>query len=348
MKTLERIRSVVAGREVDRLPVQPMLMMIAARERGTPFVDYVRDGRILADAQVRIADKYGIDCLLTCSDPAREVIDIAGDESVSWQESGPAIMDEVAALTDKRRLGTFRVPDPLGGGRMHDRIIGIETMRRTAGPDMSIVGWVEGPLALGAELRGLGNLMVDFYDDPAFVTDLMGYCADVALGYWEPQVEAGADTIGMSDAAASIIGPDLYEQFVLPAQMRVVLAIKERRPDVIVRLHMCGQTGPLLVRMRDLPVDIYELDFPVDLPNARRALGEDRVILGNVSTVGVLLDGSPEEVYEAAGAAHRAAGRYHIVGGGCELSPNTPPENLRALVAYARDHRPDDCQGLTP
>ena len=345
MNSVERVRAVIAGEPVDRLPIQPMLMMFAARHIGRTYLDYVRDPMVLAEAQVAIAADYGIDCLLTCSDPARELIDIAGDASVSWEDSGPAIKDDEAALVDKRRLATFRVPHPMAPGRMLERIRSIEALRRAAGPGMSIVGWVEGPMALGAELRGINNLMLDFYDDPAFVTDLMNFCADVAISYWEPQVEAGADTIGMSDAAASIIGPRLYEQFVFPAQMRVLTAIKARRPEVIIRSHMCGQTGPLLHRMRELPADIYELDFPVDLVEARRILGPDRVILGNVSTVGVLLTGTPEDVYEAAGIAHRAAGSRHIVGGGCEMAPATPPENLRSLVDYARNHRPGDAPG---
>jgi MtaA/CmuA family methyltransferase len=342
VNSIERIRAVIAGRPVDRLPVEPMLMMFAAKHINRTYLDYVRDPMVLAAGQVETADAYGIDCLLTCSDPARELIDIAGDASVSWEDSGPAIKEDAAALIDTRRLATFRVPDPLAPGRMRERIRSIETLRRAAGPGMSIVGWVEGPIALGAELRGISRLMEDFYDDPAFVTDLMNFCADVAIAYWEPQVEAGADTIGMSDAAASLIGPRLYEQFVWPAQMRVLTAIKARRPEVVIRSHMCGQTGPLLHRMRELPVDIYELDYPVDLVGARRILGPDRVILGNVSTVGVLLTGTPEEVYESASRCHRAAGTRHIVGSGCEVAPATPPENLRTLVEYARDHRPGD------
>ena len=67
-----------------------------------------------------------------------------------------------------------------------------------------------------------------------------------------------------------------------------------------------------------------------------------RQILGNVNTVEVMLTGSPEEVYEAAAECHRIGGPNHVVGTGCEVAPETPPENLHALVAYARDHAPAD------
>jgi len=341
MHSVDRIRAVLDGKPVDRLPVQPMIMMFAAKHAGQEYVDYARDGRKLAEAQLKLAADYGIDCLLAGSDAAREVFDIAGPDSIEWMDTGPTINEDRPALADKRRLARLETPDPLSGGRMTDQIKSIEIMREFAGQGASVVGWVEGPLALAQELRGLSNLMLDFQDDPDFVTDLVTFAAEVAVRNWEPQVEAGADTIGMSDAAASIIGPVLYEKFVLPAQLRVVNAIRGTRPEVVIRLHMCGRTDPLLPAMRRLPVDIFELDFRTDLVRAREVLGDDRTILGNVSTVGVMLSGTPEEVYEAAAACHRACGRHFIVGTGCEMSPDTPNDNLRALVAYAREHGAD-------
>jgi hypothetical protein len=173
-----------------------------------------------------------------------------------------------------RNEGTWMVastPDPLAPGRMRERVRSIELMRTAAGPGASIVGWVEGPLALGAEMRGLSALMMDVYEDPGFVGDLLAFTSAVGMAYWLPQVEAGADTIGMSDAAASMMSVQHYEAFVFPAQRRVVEDIKARRPDVIVRIHMCGATDHLLPVMRRLPADVFELDFPVD-PGARSTL----------------------------------------------------------------------------
>jgi MtaA/CmuA family methyltransferase len=306
-------------------------------------MEYTRDGRKLAAAQLKVAADFEIDCLLTCSDPAREVIDLDGEGSVDWfVDQGPAINEDRAALADKSKLKTFRVPDPLGGGRMHDRIQAIEFMRREVGQEKSIVGWIEGPLALGQELRGLNRVMVDFIDDPPFVADLLDFTADVAMRYADAQIQAGADTIGMSDAAASLMGPKYYGQFLQPRQRRVLRHIKDRHPHVLTRLHMCGQTNALIAPMRGLPADIYELDFPVDLPKARATLGANRIISGNVSTITDLLAGTPQKVYAAAQRCHRVSGQFHIVNSGCEVSPLTPPENLRALVQYAKDHQPGD------
>jgi uroporphyrinogen-III decarboxylase len=217
MRALERVQNVVAGKPVDRLPAQPMIMMLAAKHLGVSFLDYTRAGGLMAAGQLKIAEDFDIDCLLTCSDPAREVIDIAGEDSIEWLlDQGPVINEEKAALADPARLRQFRVPDPMGGGRMHDRIKAIEIMRRGVGDEKSVVGWVEGPLALGAELRGLSRIMTDFLDEPGFVEDLLDFTSEVALCYAEAQIQAGADTIGMSDAAASMMGPKYYAQFLHP------------------------------------------------------------------------------------------------------------------------------------
>ena len=347
MRSLERVRNTIAGKPVDHLPAQPVIMMFAAKHAGFPYIEYTKDGRKMAQAQLKLMEDFSIDCLLTCSDPAREVIDIAGEGSIEWYEDqGPAIKEERAALVEKTRLKEFKVPDPWSEGRMHDRIIAIEIMRREAGPEESIVGWVEGPLALAAELRGVQRIMTDFLDDPGFVKDLMAFTAEVAIRYAEAQIAAGADTIGMSDAAACMIGPYYYGEFLHPYQHRVFESIKQRHPEVITRQHMCGNTDPLISQTRTLPVDISELDFPANLREGRRILGPEQVILGNVSTITDLLHGTPEQVYEAARKCHEICGRYHVVGSGCEVSPATPPDNLRALLQYAVDHKPEEYEGV--
>ncbi len=341
MRSLDRVRAVIAGRPVDHLPAQPMVMMFAARHAGIPYIDYTRDGRKLAEAQLKVVRDFGVECVLMCSDPAREVIDIAGEDSVKWfEDQGPAIREERAALADKARLRQFTVPDPHREGRMLDRIRSIEICLEELGGETSIVGWVEGPLALAQELRGLNRIMTDVVDDPSFVRDLMDFTSEVAIVYATAQIEAGADTIGMSDAAASMIGPRHYSSLLLPWQRRVLQSIRDNHPQVILRQHMCGNVARLIPQMATLPVDIYELDFPTDLTEARAGLGPNRVILGNVSTITDLLEGSPERVEAAARYCHEICGPYHIVGAGCEVSPLTPPENLRAMIRFANQQQP--------
>ncbi len=101
---------------------------------------------------------------------------------------------------------------------------------------------------------------------------------------------------------------------------------------------MCGDTTLLLPLMARLPADIIELDFPVDLAEARRKLNPNHIISGNVSTVTVLLHGTPEDVYDSSASCFAKVGPKYIAGSGCEISPLSPLENVKAIVDFASTH----------
>ena len=70
-------------------------------------------------------------------------------------------------------------------------------------------------------------------------------------------------------------------------------------------------------------------------------MGPDQILLGNINPVKVLRDGDPATVTQAIAECHQQAGARYIVGAGCEVTRDTPLENLRALAAYAHTHRPE-------
>lgn len=339
MTPMERVRNTVAGRDVDHLSAQPILTTFAARYAGVPYIEYTRNYRKLVDSQLKVAEDFGIDCLITRSDSAREIIDMAGQDSIDWTEDqGPLLNPQRAVLLIPGKLRELRVPDPFGGGRMHDRIKAIELLRAKAGPDQSVVGWVGGPFSLAAGLRGLDRLTNDLKQSPSFANDLLDFTAEVAVRFADAQLRSGADTLGIGDSAAAGISAELYEQFIFPREKRIVEAIKWRHTTALVRLHICGQIEALLTKMGQLPVDIYDIESTVDIGKARAWLGQGRVILGNVSPM-ELAQATPKKIYESVRKCHKACGRYYIVGAGCEVLPQTPPDNLKALIRYAQEHQ---------
>jgi uroporphyrinogen-III decarboxylase len=60
--------------------------------------------------------------------------------------------------------------------------------------------------------------------------------------------------------------------------------------------------------------------------------------LGNIHPVQVLRDGTPSLIAEALAECHRQAGPAYIVGAGCEVPRDTSPENLNAMLEFARAH----------
>jgi MtaA/CmuA family methyltransferase len=217
---------------------------------------------------------------------------------------------------------------------MQDRILGVERLRRRAASDKFVEGWVEGPCAEGADLRGINRLMTDFSDDPAFVEDLFEFVTAIAIRFAQAQIEAGADIIGIGDAAASLLGPRIYQRFVLPYEKRLVEAIHAAGGRV--RLHICGNTRRILAGAAELQCDFADVDFPVAMAEARQLMGPDQVIAGNLNPIRDVRDGTPKTIFEQLRNCREQAGANYIVAAGCEIARGTPPANVLALSEFAR------------
>jgi MtaA/CmuA family methyltransferase len=211
---------------------------------------------------------------------------------------------------------------------MSDRLAAIIGLREQVGDEVPIMGWVEGALAEAAVLRGVGTLMTDVYDRPNFVKDLLDVCVEVEIAFARAQIEAGADIVGLGDAVASQISPVMYREYALPYERRIVRAIHEM--GGLARLHICGDTTQILEDMVVTEADIIDIDWMVDMATACRAFGGGPSVCGNFDPVQVMLEGTPEDVYEATRQCMAAGGDRSISAAGCEIPRATPHENLRA------------------
>lgn len=331
----ERVLAALRRQAVDHRPLMPITMMFAAATAGVRYRDYVSDRRVLAEAQLLTAAKYGFDYVSVISDPAREASDLGA--VIEWfDDQPPAIVERQALLEDKSALARLHLPDPYAAGRMRDRIGGVALLAARAGSGLIVEGWVEGPCAMAADLRGVNALMLDFHDDPGFVVELFEFVVAMELVFARAQVEAGATLIGIGDAAASLAGPRIYERFVFPYEARLVRGIQSM--GVPVRLHICGNTRKILKGMAETGADMIDIDYPVSLAEARAAMSPDTVVAGNLDPVRAIRDGSPESIQDALAECHRQAGPHYIVAAGCEIPRGTAEANLMAMTRYAQTH----------
>jgi MtaA/CmuA family methyltransferase len=166
------------------------------------------------------------------------------------------------------------------------------------------------------------------------VEALFDFTVRMEVEFARAQVAAGATLIGVGDAAASLAGPKLYTQYVLPWERRLVDAIHAL--GVPVRLHICGNTRRIVEGMGQTGADIVDLDSPTPLGHARAAMRQTQVLLGNIDPVRELRDGTPASVEAALAECYRQAGAPYIVGAGCEVPRGTPHANLEAMARFAR------------
>ncbi len=325
MNSYERVMNRLHGEPVDRPPNLDIMMTFAAHYIGQPLSRYYLDYRVLCESNLAVQSAFDLDIVQTISDPYREAADF-GAEIVFPEDNLPTCKKPL--LSEPADLIKLRPPNPSTGPRMSDRVEAARYLRQQVGGEVPIMGWVEGALAEAAVLRGVGTLLMDLYDRPEWVQDLLEMCVEVEIAFARAQIEAGADIIGLGDAIASQISPEMYRQFALPYEQRIFAAVHEM--GALARLHICGDTTRSLPYMAQSGADIIDIEWMVDLSLAARIFGDYPVVCGNFDPVAVMLQGTPGQVREAVCSSLRLGGERSISAASCEIPDRTPHENLLA------------------
>jgi len=322
----ERIYAILKGDSFDRPAVTPIFMAWAANYIGHPYRDYYLDGDVLVEAQLAVTRAFSLDQISAISDPWRE----ASAYGVEFDYPPDGIGKPKDTLI-KTRDDILRIQllDIENSERMKQRVESVRKMAAEIGQTHSVLGWIEGPLAEYADLRGLENSLMDLIDKPQMFTEAADVIVQNAIAFALAQIRAGADMIGIGDAAASLIGAELYKKLVLPLEQELIAAIHEA--GAAVKLHICGNTIGIIQRMAKTGADIIDVDWMVPLDKARELVGPQVTLCGNFDPSAVLLQGSPEDVAEAAKYCLKAGGHKFILMPGCEVPPATPEENIRAF-----------------
>ena len=317
----------MAGKPVDRLPNLNLVMMFAAEQLGVPFGRYCTDYRLLADGACLCHEKFGLDMLCAISDPMREAEGL-GAKVIIPEDAVPYSREK--RLQRVEDIDTLQVVDPASSRRMNDRLEAVRLMKQRAGQDVPVVGWVEGALAECCDPMEIQQAFVNLLDEPEAMEHLLDICMQQSLWFAKEQIAAGADIIGIGDAAASLVGHDLYEEFVLPYQKKMIQAVHDMGAKV--KLHICGNLNPVLDLIAQTGADIADLDHMVDIKRASEIFPESMSICGNFDPVGVLYSGTPELVKQEVRRCKEISRKNHnFISAGCEVPKGTPLANMKAM-----------------
>jgi uroporphyrinogen decarboxylase len=323
MNSKERVFLKLEGKQTDRLPNLNILMQFAAREIGAKYSEFCRNHEKLVQGNIVCAEKYGIDCVTTMSDPMREGADLGMDVIIP-EDDVP--YSEKTLIRDKADLLALRPRASDEGTRKYETIEAIRMYKKELGNEYPVVGWVEGCFAQAADLRGVNEFLFDLMDDMEFSKDLLDFCLEQELMYAREQIEAGADIVGLGDAIASVAGPKLYRELARDYESRILKAIREMGAKT--KLHICGDIGPFLADIPAEYCDIVDVDWMVDLEEAVRILGGTTCVSGNYDPVAVMLQGTTKEIDSAVRVCAGIGGKNYISAAGCEVPKFTPEENL--------------------
>jgi MtaA/CmuA family methyltransferase len=327
MKTKKQIfDELLTGTLPSRTLFRPILMHFAARFTGATYGKFASDYKTLVDCNIRSMEYFDTDMVGLISDPYRETS--AFGATITFPAEAVPRCENILVKTfeDVQQL---KNPDVYRSQRTLDRIRGAELFYRELRGSVPVIGWIEGPLAEACDLAGVSEMLMYLMTDAGFSNLIMDKCVVTTKDFAMAQIEAGCDVIGMGDAICSQIDPLTYDLYVKERHREIINFIQENGGRV--KLHICGDITHLLPSLADLNIDIIDLDFAVDMEYARRVVGPGPVLCGNINPV-LIQDLPPEEI---ATLARRMIGTMsdnkYILSAGCEITVNTPVENLLAM-----------------
>jgi MtaA/CmuA family methyltransferase len=180
--------------------------------------------------------------------------------------------------------------------------------------------------------------MMDLLDEESEqgVHALIDYCRRACAVFALAQKEAGAHATSIGDAFAgpNLISPEMYRKFALEPEMRLTEEVQAA--GIPFSIHICGNTNGIIADMGRTGAQILEVDWQLDMAEARRAVPASTVLMGNINPSAPMAFGTPEQVEAAVrGIMDATGGRGVFLSSGCAMGRNTKPENMRALMAAA-------------
>lgn len=333
MTGLQRTLAFIKGDQSDRTPFHPIIMRWAAKYAGVSYREFCTEPAAKCYSMIKCARDFGLDWVTVMSDPWAEAS--AFGIKVEYPEDDLPV-DTGGHLTDAISASLLPNYDPLKNVRCRNRLMEISEFKKQVGNELFIVGWVEGPVAEYVDLRRASNASVDFLLEQEAVEKTMDVIVESAIKFITLQVKEGAHCIGIGDAFCSQIGPDLYKIFAFGRQKKIVEHI--HKLGALAKLHICGDTTTILPFMMATGADIIDIDHLVsNMSDFVRLLRPGQVFCGKADPVRIIQDGTQEIIEQSVIDDLRQSEGRCIISAGCEITPGTSVENMKAFKLTSID-----------
>ena len=292
---------------------------------------------------------YGMDGIIMFSDILTPLPTL-GIEFDVVKGTGPVISTAVRSEEDVARLGDAAAVD-FDASLPFIRET-LETLsREAAAADTSLIGFVGAPFTLAAyTIEGKSSknclatnkmMLADDAGESKAMTQFLDKLATMIGRYGCHQIACGAQVVQVFESWAHQMSPAQFVQFGKPAAQKAIRIIKEAHPDVPV-IYFANGGSAYLELQRDMGADMIAVDWSVDMAEARRILGPEVPVSGNIDPT--ILFGTKEQIEQAVRDCIDKAGGpgRHLLNLGHGVMQGTPEEAVGWLVDECKRYKGRD------
>jgi uroporphyrinogen decarboxylase len=223
MTPLERAEINARCKEPDRIPIGLQVHDQLARLCKLSVKEICTDPYKLIFSQLYGMKLYGHENTRARVDTYNLEAEACGSRLKFPDNSLPVIVDH--AVKKPEDLEHLRIPDPYKDGRLPIVLEAQRLLVEKLGDIFPVGIEATAPFSIAANLRGFTNLIMDTRRNPGFVNDLLDFSSEVVTEYVRAQQGLiGKRSPTLADAYASIqlIGPRIFEEFVLPSTTKLL------------------------------------------------------------------------------------------------------------------------------
>jgi len=292
------------------------------------FLELCKTPQLAAEVTVTAAERLGVDAAIIFADILL-LLEPLGLNLEFTKGGGPVIHNPVRTGADVDRLVELEDVNALAFV-----MEALHQTRLSLRADIPLIGFAGAPFTLasyiveGGASKNYVHTKSLMYDNPGAWHAMLSLLSRGLIKYLNAQIDAGAQALQLFDSWVGCLSPDDYRQYVLPHTRSVIAGIKTGIPVI----HFGTGTGELLQLISEAGGQVIGIDWRVPLDEGWQRVGFDKAVMGNLDPV-ALFAGREHLRSEAKQILERAAGRPgHIFNLGHGILPETPVENVIALV----------------
>jgi uroporphyrinogen decarboxylase len=305
-----------------------------AVRKNHSLIEICKEPSLAADVTITAAEILNVDAAIIFADLLLP-LEVMGLPFRFSAGEGPVVEQPVRTREDVTRLSTDSAAD-LGYVAEAVRLVAAHF-----GAKLPVIGFCGAPFTLasymieGGGSRHYVKTKTMMHTDPELFGELLAKIVTVTAEYAAEQLRAGADVIQVFDSWVGCLSPRDYRRHVLPRTRDLVRKLKKTGAPVI---YFGTDTATLLSAMQETGADVIGLDWRVPLDHGWADLEDRGCVQGNLDPV-VLFSNWKQVEAGARDVLDRAAGRSgHIFNLGHGILPETPVENVKALVSFVQEY----------